>query len=702
MRGMQKIRRGKSFTGVMKYVDGDGHGKLIAGNLAGKKIREIAREFQKIRGLRPDIEKCVWHNSLRLPIGEKISHEKWSEIAMDYISEMGLEGHQFTAWQHDDEDGQHIHIVANRIGLNGSVFLGQNENLISTRVIHQLELKHKLQITKGVEYTEEGKIKMRDKKSLGKNEIEMALRKGEQPPRMQLQQGIRAALDCKPDVDLFMKRLQTIGIAAIPNVASTGKMNGFSFEINGIKFKASDLGDEFKWAKLSQRMGYDQNRDGKKLAEQFRTFAGNKENEGGIRTVGDTPASGIDEAAEGGNGPADRAIDSAVWVGLSPTQNESTDPQKFGGDQQSSDREIEGNKGAEKDGLGFDGIDRLDFIASAFPVVQPNKDGLQTGKQTNNLPSDLTTKAVLNQLSAFNDVEFFEVGIQSKNGAMNIQKMTADQVIKAVPRLKRDNAGGANIFIRPDRMTEHPYLLLDDLEFDAIDELRREVFGISALIESSPNNWQAVIKYAASLSPAQRKIFERALQKRFNSDVGAADGQHFFRLAGFTNRKIKHQQKDGRFPFCKLIQFTKNSKMSEGAVNFLNIAKNQIDLDSSKVKDGERLLEREIGKTWAGKKGNLSAEFASAHQKLKIFYGKKYDPSVADFSIAKRFLKAGWALESVADGIKSGSPNLQERKVGHIEDYINLTVEKAQKAEDFQFENFATSGESVEVEGLSG
>jgi hypothetical protein len=53
---------------------------------------------------------------------------------------------------HDDKDGQHIHIIASRIELNfGKLYLGKNENLISTRIIQDLEQDYQLTRTKGPE-----------------------------------------------------------------------------------------------------------------------------------------------------------------------------------------------------------------------------------------------------------------------------------------------------------------------------------------------------------------------------------------------------------------------------------------------------------------------------------------------------------------------------------------------------------------------
>ena len=50
------------------------------------------------------------------------------------------------------------------------------------------------------------------------------------------------------------------------------------------------------------------------------------------------------------------------------------------------------------------------------------------------------------------------------------------------------------------------------------------------------------------------------LAKRFGSDYGAAGRRHFSRLAGFTNRKEKHQKPDGLFPFVRL-QYAQKASM---------------------------------------------------------------------------------------------------------------------------------------------
>jgi len=84
MKGMQKISRGAGFTGVLAYAFAGTDARLVGGNMSGFDVSTLASEFALTRALRQDIKKPVWHSSLRLTKNEKITDEKWSEIAADY------------------------------------------------------------------------------------------------------------------------------------------------------------------------------------------------------------------------------------------------------------------------------------------------------------------------------------------------------------------------------------------------------------------------------------------------------------------------------------------------------------------------------------------------------------------------------------------------------------------------------------------
>ena len=260
MKGMQKIKRGKSFAGVVQYALKPGaHHKsdpvVIGGNVLGGSALELIAEFDGTKQLRPDVQKPVWHNSLRLPTGEILSNERWSSIADDYMKIMGFSDTHLRCYVlHDDPAGQHIHIIASRIDLNGGkLYLGRNENLISTRIISELEIAHGLTVTKTAPSLSNTQPK---RKRISRNEQMLSERTGLPSPKEALQQILDKSLADTPDLLTFTKRLEEAEVTWTANVASTGKMNGFSFSYRDIAFKASKLGKAYSWANLSNRLNY--------------------------------------------------------------------------------------------------------------------------------------------------------------------------------------------------------------------------------------------------------------------------------------------------------------------------------------------------------------------------------------------------------------------------------------------------------------
>lgn len=267
MKGMQKIKLGKNFAGVVFYaLRPASHHKtppsVIGGNMDGSNAGELIAEFNATKALRPDVAKPVWHNSLRLPKNEALTDAQWSEIADDYMSRMGFsETHLRCYVLHDDAAGQHIHIIASRIELSsGKLYLGKNENLISTRIIQDLEQDYQLTRTKGPKASPAAPSpKPKLKKS--RNEMMIEKRTGELCPKGIIQNALNELLDTRQSITDFVQQLVAQNIRPIPNIASTGRMNGFSFEYNGIAFKASQLGKGYSWSALQSRIDYQQERD---------------------------------------------------------------------------------------------------------------------------------------------------------------------------------------------------------------------------------------------------------------------------------------------------------------------------------------------------------------------------------------------------------------------------------------------------------
>ncbi|HDU5290764.1 TPA: relaxase/mobilization nuclease domain-containing protein, partial [Klebsiella aerogenes] len=255
-------KTGRSFKNRVDYILKDDH-DFICSNMSADKnnVSDLTDEFKAVSSFRPDIKKPVFHAFLSLPKNEHLTDEKWQEIAKDYLKEMSIdiEKHQYICVRHKDTDQDHIHIVANRIGLDGSVWHGQHSAFNTIAACERLEVKHGLTITQSL------KGQKSEVSAPTKAEIEMALRTGEKPARIVLQNALQAALVGKPDLSTFLERLQAVGIEPAFNVASTGNVAGVSFGIKNneknIYFKGSQLGKKFSWNTIKSKVKYDKDRD---------------------------------------------------------------------------------------------------------------------------------------------------------------------------------------------------------------------------------------------------------------------------------------------------------------------------------------------------------------------------------------------------------------------------------------------------------
>jgi hypothetical protein len=167
------------------------------------------------------------------------------------------------------------------------------------------------------------------------------------------------------------------------------------------------------------------------------------------------------------------------------------------------------------------------------------------------MSSVITHSQVRRQLAAM-ACDYFELGILRQDGRMLLRKAwTASQIEQAMQSLRRENACGANIFVRPHG--PHALSLVDDLSAETIARMTDAGFQPAAVVETSPANFQVWLNHG-------RTLFDRTfsthaakeLARRFGGDPSSADWRHFGRLAGFTNQKPKRRLQTGLPPFVRL------------------------------------------------------------------------------------------------------------------------------------------------------
>ena len=183
------------------------------------------------------------------------------------------------------------------------------------------------------------------------------------------------------------------------------------------------------------------------------------------------------------------------------------------------------------------------------------------------MSSDITRSQVRRQLAAM-ACDYFDIGILRPDGRMLLREAwTVSQIEEAIQRLRRENAHGAHIFVRPHGA--HALSLVDDLCADAIAAMKRSGFEPALVVETSTHNFQAWLNHGRII--ADHFVSTQAakeLARRFGGDPSSADWRHFGRLAGFTNQKPERHLRNGLQPFVRLREY--NGQVYNAAANFLH------------------------------------------------------------------------------------------------------------------------------------
>lgn len=247
-----KITKGKNFKTIINYVFSSGEknkkdrADWVGGTLGSNSPQEIIKDFDTVQRLRPHIEKPSWHCSLTLPEGEYLSDGEWEDIVEDFMEKMEFSKlTPYTIVRHNDTEFDHVHVIASRVPMTGPVWTGKNDVFRAIAATQELEEKYNLTQTPGYRKRESARETYRERKK--------AERTGVTPPRIQLQELIDRAVVDKPTAPQFAQRLEDAGVVVRANLASIGKMNGFSFELDGLAFKGSKLGKAYGWSGLQKR-----------------------------------------------------------------------------------------------------------------------------------------------------------------------------------------------------------------------------------------------------------------------------------------------------------------------------------------------------------------------------------------------------------------------------------------------------------------
>lgn len=273
--------KNRSFRSTLEYALEKEEAEIIDSNMGGYNPRQLAREFGAARRMRPNFQRACGHIILSLPhreashpqgeYHEHLDDEKYALIARRWLKEMqflgdGLHKSQYVIARHQDTNHEHIHIIASRIRMDGSVVPDSWDYRRSEVVVRQLEQEFGLEPTRCSNERVAEKVKQKHgiETTVGERSAQTKKQKhhfsGKPPVKQLLADAIDEATNDQPTVTELIARLQQQDITVYPSFSTQGKFKeAIAFSMNGVKMAGWKLGKAYSFPGLLQRRGVDYN-----------------------------------------------------------------------------------------------------------------------------------------------------------------------------------------------------------------------------------------------------------------------------------------------------------------------------------------------------------------------------------------------------------------------------------------------------------
>ena len=236
------IGKGKAIAhggNALNYAMREGKMDRIVGRnmVEGDNPADILREFEMVN---QHNYRCK-NKFMRYEIGiapqdiAKLKPGDMDKIARLFAHKMGLHNYQWIACTHKDTGKPHIHLIANRIGVDGTVFDTTFMSNRSARIAEEISREMGLTIANDV----------RKEKQQQKQHQDAYSDPQRQRTKERLQRIAYSELRSNTTLKGFLHGLERKGVGVEPAKNKQDKIYGIRFSYEGQTFKASEIGREF-------------------------------------------------------------------------------------------------------------------------------------------------------------------------------------------------------------------------------------------------------------------------------------------------------------------------------------------------------------------------------------------------------------------------------------------------------------------------
>ncbi|MBD2337375.1 relaxase/mobilization nuclease domain-containing protein [Calothrix sp. FACHB-156] len=291
------IYKKPNFLDTLKYVLGKDDAAIVDTNMMGTKPDEFNQQFLTIKYTNKAVKRQCAHLIISIAhrpnYHEHLSNSQYSYVAREYLKDMGYlpkekssvgATSQFVAVRHHDRNHEHLHIIASRIRLDGSLVNDSydyfNSQVSTRRIAAELGLEVTLTTNEAVASKLQQEYGITALTSPNRSKSIRAVNSKHKTPTSKdiIRQAIGEAIKDSPTISAFIQRLEEKNIGILPKMQGE-ELLGFTYIHNDVKIAGYQVYKPYSWNKLRSEYGimYDPDKD-KEVIQQAKTKAINRIN----------------------------------------------------------------------------------------------------------------------------------------------------------------------------------------------------------------------------------------------------------------------------------------------------------------------------------------------------------------------------------------------------------------------------------------
>jgi Relaxase/Mobilisation nuclease domain len=244
---LAKQFKGRDFYGCLAYILGKDGATQIGGNLSRADPDVLNHEFTQVSLKRSHLSRSVYHCALSLAPGATLSNSTWRSVARDYLTAMGFDNSQYILVQHTDtESHQHVHIVANRVAMDGKTVSDSFDHYRAQTVVRAIEEAYNLQPVLPSWKS--------SRKALSLRQLKQEAETGIPSVQRLLQDGITETLLESVSLPDLVARLHDRNIQTHAFYGRQNRLQGLAYEMDGVVMSGTALGYSYQVGGLMQQL----------------------------------------------------------------------------------------------------------------------------------------------------------------------------------------------------------------------------------------------------------------------------------------------------------------------------------------------------------------------------------------------------------------------------------------------------------------